>query len=101
MIFENPFTEEFIIQFFESIKKNGNNPMKTFLQIVDNNLNPRDLEQFSTPNLTRILNFHSDENVIVDDNMITRMRSGMNNMGKIFVRKKIEEMDTVSHKKRS
>lgn len=100
MIFENPFAEEVIIQFFENLKNNGNDPMKTFLQVVDKNLVPEDIAKFHTPNFKRILEFTSDGKLTMADDDIMMMRSEMNHLGKKFIQDRIREVDMLTNKKR-
>lgn len=78
MIFENPFAEEIIVQFFEKLKNNGGNSLKTFRQIVETNLTAIDIEKFSTPNFMRILHFVSGQDLLLSEVVARKIRAGLN-----------------------
>ena len=60
MIFQNTPAEVIIAEFFDTIERNNNDPLKTFQQIVDRHLTSSDIERFSTPNFRRILKIISE-----------------------------------------
>ncbi len=90
MIFENPFAEEIISEFFEKLKNNRHDPFVTFKFIVDKYLSPKDIERFSTPNFMRILEFISDQKFKMSNLSICNIRSGLNNIGRDFVQERVE-----------
>jgi hypothetical protein len=55
MIFQNSPMEIVIKEFFDQIKKNSNDPIKTFWYLVNKYITSEDMRKFSTPNFKRII----------------------------------------------
>lgn len=66
MIFQNPFAEDIIAEFFDNLANNTYNPLTTFQHIVDSHLSPSDIDKFSTPNFRRIQHVISEWDIQIE-----------------------------------
>ena len=91
MIFQNTPAEVIIAEFFDTIERNNNDPLKTFQQIVDRHLTSSDIERFSTPNFRRILKIISEWTIQIslDTNYIQAFRQSINSLGMRFISERI------------
>lgn len=92
MIFANPFAEEIAVEFFESLRKNQNNPIAAFRAISDTHLGSTDRDNFSTPNFDRIVSFIPESQIIIPQNKIASTRHQLNTTGRVFLVNKIHQI---------
>lgn len=97
MIHANPFAEVLIKNFFESLPRNDYNVSVALENSIQKNLTAADIEKFWTPNAERVMSFISQESgkIVLSQEQITIIRSGLNTTWHNFLTKKIEKIRSI------
>ena len=94
LIYNNADAELAIIQFFGNLRKNNNNPLKAFIQTVEENISQKDIDDFWTPNFERVFDCaqkHESE-ILIDEERVKLVRQHLNSDGELWLPKEIQRI---------
>lgn len=94
LMYNNSDAELAIIQFFENLSRNNNQPLQTFIQTVEENLSQQDIDDFGTPNFERMFNFaqNHESEISIDEKRVQLVREHLNSDGELWLPKEIQRI---------